>query len=402
MLSHLDNNTTPPTSKTMSQPLHNVLLRTCPQMEPTAVVRIWMEQFRKSWKVAGKLSAKPPLSVEALVVIALFMKQKPATAAAVQEWILTTMGYYRKLSFSIVWGRTTAGGLGDIPAAAKNFLESFKEVFLSFKIPIEKVTGQQLGLNLDKDTWKITPSNALTYLAIHYPVSRLRSGPFRFMDLPAELRVRIYEMVLGFPRSGIAILPSTSGTIAKNNAGKRVMKLLTRSYDREFSWMDWKHNRTYLNGPSLATTLSLLRTNHEIYKEALPVFFNCNKFVFTDFRTLHAFLHRTAAHRRNFIAKLVFQYPPVDASVGPKVFRMLKEMTGLRELEIHFSEAAWGGELKRLDGVKKYPDMLRLPGFRDLRSCRGLKKVEWVGDCETVKGVFVEEMTREKVSADQR
>ncbi|QDS71414.1 hypothetical protein FKW77_003286 [Venturia effusa] len=92
--------------------------------------------------------------------------------------------------------------------------------------------------------------------------------PFPFLKLPAELRNRIYDLALTFPKR----VTLTSG-IRKHSRRQSAYRVLSR---------DFMQDRGVLNP-------SILRVNKQIYHEAMPVFYN-QPLEFVDAVALYSFL----------------------------------------------------------------------------------------------------------------
>ena len=108
---------------------------------------------------------------------------------------------------------------------------------------------------------------------------------FRFVDLPAEIRNKIYRYILVHSHQPIR---------------------LARAYLR----------------PS-AKTLAILFTNNFIYSEAMPIFYSNNAFIITGSRKEHAWLRRMRPEGRNELRKITYEVSPVGYKHDYSVFNAL-------------------------------------------------------------------------------
>ena len=111
------------------------------------------------------------------------------------------------------------------------------------------------------------------------------STSFRFVDLPAEIRNKIYRYILVHSTQPIR---------------------LARAYLR----------------PS-ANTLAILFTNRFIYSEAMPVFYSNNAFIITGSRKEHAWLRRMRPEGRNELRNITYEVSPVGYNHDYSVYNAL-------------------------------------------------------------------------------
>ena len=108
---------------------------------------------------------------------------------------------------------------------------------------------------------------------------------FRLVDLPAEIRNKIYRYILVHSHQPIRL------------------------------------SRAYLR-PS-AKTLAILFTNSFIYSEAMPIFYSNNAFIITGSRKEHAWLRRMRPEGRNELRKITYEVSPVGYKHDYSVFNAL-------------------------------------------------------------------------------
>lgn len=168
--------------------------------------------------------------------------------------------------------------------------------------------------------------------------------PFPFMKLPPELRLMIYKEVL--------IAPSDIGIHYDNWAD---MLLTTVEYD--------DHGSVYY---SPAAACSLFRVSKECYKEAMPVYFGCNNFLFSSLDALTVLNKIKIEYRRSFKSFTINFWGLSPA----KSARLLRGCTALRQLSLRMSyrTVRYSGSqflpLLNWDGVN---DLLKVRGITDLK-----------------------------------
>jgi hypothetical protein len=126
----------------------------------------------------------------------------------------------------------------------------------------------------------------------------------------------------------------------------------------------------------------------------MPIFYGGNHFACSTIGDLRRFLEFTPESRKDYIGHVSFHINNQDARIARTTFELLKEVKYLREIDIWISEIEWGAVQTRRKS-KKYSDMLKIPGLQVLGSMRGLKRVAFHGDCDTVKAYLSPLMTIE-------
>lgn len=106
--------------------------------------------------------------------------------------------------------------------------------------------------------------------------------PFRFLDLPGEIRNKVYDLVI--PRSHVKI------------SGNHPQKDLNAIRNR-LPWLKHKPQRYRLSGciisidDETADPLGLIKTCRRIYREALPYFYSKTVPCFDNLKTINKFLN---------------------------------------------------------------------------------------------------------------
>ena len=139
---------------------------------------------------------------------------------------------------------------------------------------------------------------------------------FRFVDLPAEIRNKIYRYILVHSHQPIRLVTP------------------------------------YLR-PS-AETLAILFTNSFIYSEAMPVFYSNNAFIITGSRKEHAWLRRMRPEGRNELRKITYQVSAVRYRHDYSVYNALSLCSHvhltLKVRPRHLATASLNGSLMNMHG----------------------------------------------------
>jgi len=344
----------------------------------------------------ARCKTKPPFSPEELVVMALASTKIPMYELDIANWIMDHCPYYaaiaRREFFSPSHRHTSLGR----KAACDDedwdccFPKRLSAVLLQFEVPVKEielsVSDEEDGDEEDEQLWITSAPEARIFL--HDRIQTSLNGVnttdhFPFMRLPPELRLTIYELVFGFPRSGIFL-----------ELERKSLHVFARSYQGLGDSDDTENSRT-LNCRPPTEALALLQTNKQIFQEAVPVFYNINTIVCLSVKELDRFLLITPESRRKHIRHIRFYYVPSDADSAASAFRRLKMMKHLQRLDIDIDGEEWL-EHKNSKDKQVYPDLLKLPGLATLRSVRGLRSVTFDGDCEAVREHLAAEMVKPK------
>ena len=95
------------------------------------------------------------------------------------------------------------------------------------------------------------------------PLTTLQVQPFRFKDLPTELRLKLYEYVLSSPYD-VTLRSRNDLEVRRNRYGERVRPSAS---------------------PKIRN-INILMTSKKIFTEAIPIFYNLNQFHYSILRTV--------------------------------------------------------------------------------------------------------------------
>jgi hypothetical protein len=211
--------------------------------------------------------------------------------------------------------------------------------------------------------------------------------PFRLMDLPLRIRLKIYSYVLSMPTAHGWIIDqdytanaSQLYNAALKNSSLSPLRLRTLAAPR------WS-----LFSRPLQEVLSIISTSKEIYNEAMPVFYGNNTFRFDSCATLYGFLSGLPT-RRSFIKNVILTYEPslYDRNCD-KAFQLLAQ-TNLKRLYLKLNEAH---AVNLGDGCG---NVARMPGFYTLERIRGLNELSFSGDFQRSKK-FLRRMVEPRIDA---
>ena len=153
------------------------------------------------------------------------------------------------------------------------------------------------------------------------------TGVFRFQDLAAEIRNRIYHFVLGPPQDPSICLTQIIDyrTLSAPNEGSDIETTFrTKSVKLNPKHKDPDWGVTHDVKPH---DLSILLVSKQIYMEAFHVFYTTNCFSFTDTGLLYRFLKNIGYIRRQHLTMVYFLWRGPDAK---EAFRLLKTCRRLR------------------------------------------------------------------------
>ncbi|CAK1367830.1 unnamed protein product [Cercospora beticola] len=219
---------------------------------------------------------RPPFTTGELSVFALIYSDYPLRADDIHLWILNTFTYYKDRALrSFV--RCTGKQFGHCSEVVNGFPRDLRE----FDLPVH-ITSRA-----DHYEYGIATGPARVYLGRW--LEPARQGTFRFLDLSAELRNKIYELVLKISDDGLHQDYQFDCTSELQLLREEwlPLQLAQHDFDEEEpseTIIDdpfyGKQNEFILHlGPS-SKLLALLCTCKQIRQEASPVFYGANTFRF--------------------------------------------------------------------------------------------------------------------------
>lgn len=236
--------------------------------------------------------------------MAVFMISRSAsTQVRVQQWIMQHFGYYTNLALSCT-SFAASESFGSRSGASRFESDDFQRdcdmVYRRFEVPIKLIRGSKQWL----DKWSVTTAAARIFLQGRLgrgKKTQAQQQSFPFMRLPAELRNRIYELVLRFPESGVCVKLKADDRDGSFRIPARlsVMREEAKSFNEvhmsdldaayfDHSWSaiadDLPDGVLFCRPP--AVCLALLQVSKEVFQEAMPVFYSTNNFIFAKVKQL--------------------------------------------------------------------------------------------------------------------
>lgn len=224
---------------------------------------------------------QPYFSPIELAVMAVLCSDKyEVTNRDVSDWIVKTFQYYMKIALDDFYERKYARARSSMfdelfklkDWAGKNLLNC------CYDVPLQEELRHDAAGSFN--VLKVDPHEGRIFL--RDLLEPKRKGTFRFFDLPAEIRVTIYEYVFSFPPSGIAFgllheqARPKSGDMnvllvqraARFENGAATPKQWPRGSRPTNIWS--QINTFYLHTKSPNEILALLSVNKRFYEEAMP------------------------------------------------------------------------------------------------------------------------------------
>ena len=281
-------------------------------------LRDQIEAAIKPWKTSR---IKPPYSVDELIVMALVLRDKPTTVHRLIKWFGKTSRYYDDLVY-VYFSRGLEPGRTQSMQVSKatSFMRTLREAFHKYQLP---VTRHESDL-VEEESYSVKTQEARLYLAKHF--GSQRGNTFPFLQLPAELRTCIYELVASYPKSGLFV--------QLENPSRLIIRTATREFNKPISLSFGGRYGASLTVASLQDMLSLAQTNKQIYREFLPVFLSINTFCFNSVYNLRdASKGITESHSRH-LSHIAFTYEPWERKLATETFKWLASLPNLRKLDI--------------------------------------------------------------------
>ncbi|KAK4496800.1 hypothetical protein PRZ48_012784 [Zasmidium cellare] len=233
--------------------------------------------------LVARLRDKPNFTPAELTVMAIIDTDKEhSNKDDILRWIYANFPRYRSDLITEVLHRIDTGTqrYWDVDTCLKRIHRRFGMVFEAYDVPLKP--------DMSWTAWTADANQARVFLRRRFESQR--KGVFRFLDLPAELRNRVYEMMLIFSEPGIRTLHSMSG---------RGLEALARDVGSEDQWLGFRfpiHN--------LAKVLSITLVCKQTMSEAVPIFCGGNTWNFESKGCVMDFLKRIAPERLRFVKKL--------------------------------------------------------------------------------------------------
>ncbi|KAK5697200.1 hypothetical protein LTR97_007335 [Elasticomyces elasticus] len=310
-------------------------------------------------------SSAKPFDATKLVIMALVLSNKGLTQKEVWLWINITFTYYR----TDVCHKESK--------RVRNCAESSR-ITTNARI-------RDGGLERVDVRYTIAHWLAESLLDLPDDSAVADKTTFPFFALPRELRDVIYTMVFQYPRSGLYIekleLPRGPEVLSRDLDH-------TEPYVCELHRLHRHREKEPLYTRHISSMLSPLLVSRQFYIEAMPVFFDVNRFCFETLRHMSERVMSLPERCRRHIRSVAFECE--SHSLGGRdlddtpYFRALAQLPNLRSLGLWLGDFYWCGD-----------DWLDRSGVDLLLTIRGLDDVQIGGDLRL--GALLEvEMRRPK------
>ncbi|PPJ52028.1 hypothetical protein CBER1_10395 [Cercospora berteroae] len=215
----------------------------------------------------------PPFTAGELVVIMLVLLDseiQPHSPETIERDLLSTFKYYEDFH-DLEWIDPVVPGLYQ---AVEDF--EHPACIATSETPS---SATEIGIC---DATLVVP-NAAARLYLRDKLESPRKGTFEFMELPAEIREKIFKMLLVYPKSGLALAINRR---SRDDDGIRLRGKGFTDVEAPAHPADTDVLETDIPVGKLSDILTILRVSKQIRHEALPVFYGRNTFQFGTLKLL--------------------------------------------------------------------------------------------------------------------
>ncbi|GIZ47102.1 hypothetical protein CKM354_001020200 [Cercospora kikuchii] len=260
------------------------VLRFQPAAQPRAL-KDEVEELIRLWRHSKH---KPPFTTGELVVIAHVLSDlKPQRLKEIHYKILSTLAYYNRRALLAFTDQFDAEASASYDSEEKSqlghILPGLYEAARDFEHPLNCVDEFDPSHDTDVCENKYTMCAKAARIYLRDRLEPLRQGYFDFMGLPAELREKIYKMLLVYPRPGLTLADNAREPIHRNVRlglwSRTDLEIPAHISDTEVPENEFAVG-------SLTKTLAVLVVSKQVRQEALPVFYGRNTFNFGSLRSL--------------------------------------------------------------------------------------------------------------------
>lgn len=336
-------------------------------------------------------TALPPFSVAEIMVMAWvcrkYQSELTISDKKVSDWMVMNFGFYRKMALKELYSHSF-----QVCATTYRERHTFHDIAYNRLLQAERLEFPlQASLPADTSrpthrTYSSTPASSRMFL--RRVLGNEMSNFDRLLELPAEVRLMIYEEVLRVPTEELQYDDHEFDPKNKNNQ----LRLSSRGERHELSYyanwanclamgraestLDYKPSR-WATEPT-SELMALLRVNRQIFGEAMPVFYNVNSFHANTLQDLTHMLQHCGARRRACFNNISFDY---GEKTGPrtaiKAFRLLMEVKYLHSLQISIEDKPYleaGPDAPLYKSADQMPGLellgiIRVRGLEFLRAC---------------------------------
>lgn len=347
--------------------------------------------------------AKPPFSPAELMVMAWVCRPEQnsdrVSDRQISDWIVTTFEYYKKLAledvykFQYLYSRNCYGArepgteLQSLAYDRRDLEGRYDVPLVTATIP-ERDTGRQSHIS--------TSASCRTFLRRTLN-AELQQFP-RFLDLPPDIRVMIYEEALYLSGDLEPHFP-----FHWNSASDpRLTVASTAKLTSNMSVPDWIEEPSRKSGErseirfavDASRFMALFLVNRQIHNESVPIFYKINRFHAHSVSDLVKVLSLCGSERAHYFTHISFTYwnSKTDESNANTAFSLLKQCKGLSKLQMTaqdwiFFGRPWPRHNSRFNSVDEIPGMKVLGGIR-------VESFECSGNCPKIQAYLLERMLK--------
>lgn len=315
---------------------------------------------------------KPPFTTAELVIMAIINSNREYVSNKdVLGWIVETFFFFTKLAAAEYAKKYDTDS--DHYKELDMIIEGFHHVFTDYDIPFE---------GFQYDGWAYTRYNinpAAARVCLRRILEPERGGVFRLFDLPAELRNRVYDMLLQFPDS--QIIPSRVGF------GLECCACNSLQLEPQHAWhceSEFKHLR-------YSKLHSLFLVSQQAFHETMPIFYGSNMFRW-DFRNYLDESRRLSDRQLRCLKKLTLAMGSLRKSLSSELLALLNQslvkLPPLRELSLVMDDSSWMDrrwgpwrhyeEVPELEGLIEVAAKAKNLSFVRIPTSKSCEHYEWV------------------------
>ena len=345
----------------------------------------------------GSSPVIPPFSVAEIITMAWVCRndqsQSIISDEEISDWTVLTFAYYRKMALKELHdhGFQLCGTNLHHRSAFQDF--TYQRLFECERLECPLRSSRPVGATHPSHrTYTSNLTSSRTFL--RRALGNESSTFDRIFELPAEVRLMIYEEVLRVPARELQYDDCEFDPRNKfpglrlSSRGERHESTFqsnwsnTLAVGRADSMPNYKPNR-WATEPT-PNLMALLRVNRQMFEEAMPVFYSVNRFHAESLQELTHMLQHCGARRRACFSNISFNY---GDRTGPrtalKAFRLLIEAKYVHSLQISIEERHYleSGPLAKAPPYKS-PDLM--PGMKLLSIIR-VRELEFPRACPNVE-----------------
>lgn len=335
---------------------------------------------------------EPPFSAGELSVMAWVCCKNASdivTEEQIFEWIVRCFGYYTEIAKR---NGTKPGAYNGGLSLKLGLRPLLKSLFAMTSVeggPLYRVCDWEFSFNYERkhQAFASTQAGARSYLrrALGSELQHFT----RFLDLPPEIRMMIYAEVFAHEEPLRFLNPNLN---RRNPRKARRLLELEEYVSRDMTentavadgnW-DIREIQYEVVGPS-RNILSLLSTNHQVFREAMPVFYSVNTFDVVDIWSLVRMLRLCGERRRAHFAHIRFYHHHQVKNATAKIAANLLAQVHLQHLTVlsHDNGMPLGDALKENWSILLRGVGLRILEFSNhyplLETFVRTKQSEWQG-----------------------